>query len=151
MKRNPNVTCYICQTPVYRRPGVLKLSNNKAYCSQVCYGKSCRQEVPCLVCKTPILSGANKKTCSRACANKNRTGIKYKQGSRRPLKDKVTASRLLKKRIIDQRGAYCERCRYDVCQILQIHHRDRNRDNNELENLELLCPNCHASEHYLKI
>ena len=49
-----------------------------------------------------------------------------------------------------QRGEKCERCGYAVYQILQVHHIDRNRNDNSLDNLELLCPNCHAKEHYLK-
>ncbi len=148
MERNPNTTCIICQTPIYRRPGVLIQNNGKAYCSQACYGISCRQEIPCLVCKTPMLSGANKQTCSRSCANKSRIGIKYK--TRRPSKDKVVTSRILKKRLMKERGSLCQRCQYNVYEILQVHHIDRNRDNNNLNNLELLCPNCHTSEHYMK-
>lgn len=27
---------------------------------------------------------------------------------------------------------------------LELHHKDGNRDHNELSNYELLCPNCHA-------
>ncbi len=43
----------------------------------------------------------------------------------------------------------CERCNYDKIKgILEVHHRDRNRSNNELENLEILCPNCHMEEHH---
>jgi len=150
MQRTPNTKCHICNVAIYRRPGILKLSGGRAYCSQTCFGISCRNEIPCLVCDTPIVSGANKQTCSRACANKNRTGIKYKQGSKRPPKDKVTTSRILKKRLMSERGKQCERCYCAIHQILQVHHRDRNRDNNELTNLELICPNCHAREHYMK-
>lgn len=148
-KRKPNTSCEICGKKIYRRPGVLKQSNGKAYCSQNCYGKSCRREIPCNVCGTLILSGSNKNTCSRACANKNRTGITYKN-SQRPSKDKVKTNRRLKIRLMEQRGKTCERCGFKIFQILQVHHRDRNTDNNELHNLELLCPNCHTAEHYLK-
>lgn len=45
----------------------------------------------------------------------------------------------------------CNRCGYkDVPAILQVHHVDRNRENNSVDNLEILCPNCHAIEHYVK-
>lgn len=39
----------------------------------------------------------------------------------------------------------CLVCGYDEePKILQVHHRDSNRQNNELKNLAILCPNCHA-------
>jgi 5-methylcytosine-specific restriction endonuclease McrA len=42
----------------------------------------------------------------------------------------------------------CERCGYDKePQILGVHHKDRNRNNNGLSNLEVLCPMCHSLEH----
>jgi len=65
-------------------------------------------------------------------------------------RDKVTFYRSLKIRLLQQRGKKCGRCNYNKYEILQVHHKDRNRSNNELENLELICPNCHLEEHYLK-
>jgi hypothetical protein len=146
-QRNPNTNCVICNKPIYRRPSIINENKGKIYCSQKCYGISCRKEIPCLVCQKPILSGLNKKTCSRACANKFRTGIKYKLN--RP-KDKVKTYHQLKIRLLLQRGDKCEKCGYNKPEILQIHHKDRNRENNNLENLELICPNCHFEEHNLK-
>ena len=112
-----------------------------------CYGISCRKEKPCIICGKPILSGANKKTCSRSCANKHRAGIKYKLN--RP-RDKVKSYQALKIRLLKVKGGNCERCGYNKYEILQVHHKDRNRFNNELDNLELICPNCHFEEHYLE-
>lgn len=44
----------------------------------------------------------------------------------------------------------CARCNYNLHpEILQVHHKDRNRENNTIENLEYLCPNCHETEHFL--
>lgn len=38
----------------------------------------------------------------------------------------------------------CAVCGYDEDErILQVHHRDSNRDNNSLDNLIILCSNCH--------
>lgn len=143
--RKPNVTCLICDKPIYRRKGVITKNHGRVFCSPACHGVSRRKETPCVICRKPILSGANKKTCSRKCANKHRAGIKY-TGKR--LKDKVKSQRALKNRLLVLRGASCERCNYSLHNILQVHHTDRNRSRNNLENLELLCPNCHCEEHY---
>ncbi len=142
--RKPNTQCSLCKTPIYRRPSQLSSS---VFCSKHCYGLSQRKEVPCLVCGTPIISGLNKKTCSRACANKNRTGIAYTKDS---FSDKALSQRRIKLRIMQERGASCERCGYAVSEILHLHHKDRNRSNNTDQNLEILCPNCHFEEHLVK-
>jgi len=144
---NPNTKCLICDKSVYKRPIEIKRNQGRVFCGQVCYGISCRKEKPCTVCGTLILASANKKTCSRGCANKHRTGIQYKINSPR---DKVKNHKSLKTRLLQQRGKICERCPYSTSEILEVHHTDRNRENNELKNLELLCPNCHSEEHHLK-
>jgi 5-methylcytosine-specific restriction endonuclease McrA len=146
-KRRPNVRCAMCGTFVYRRPAQLLSTGGHAYCTQMCYGLSLRKEHPCVICKKPILASANKKTCSRGCANINRTGLTYRTGAR---KDKVKYQRGLKLRLLSVRGTACERCGYKKYEILNVHHKDRNRSHNTLDNLELLCPNCHAEEHYLE-
>lgn len=113
----------------------------------ICYGISCRKEKPCVVCGRPVLGGLNRKTCSRKCSNINREGIKYKINRR---KEKVNNYKSLKIRLLESRTKVCERCGYKKYEILQIHHKDRNRLNNQLDNLELICPNCHFEEHYLE-
>ena len=143
--RKPNTKCFMCDNLVYRKPSVLLKQGGKAFCSQGCFGLFCRKEVPCVTCGKLMLAGDNKKTCSRACSNIHRTGIGYNKGSP---KDKVKSQKALKIRLLEIRGKVCERCKYAGYQILQVHHKDRNRNNNSLENLELICPNCHCEEHY---
>lgn len=145
-KRNPNAKCLVCKKPIYRRPFEIQKNKNRVFCSMICYGIFCRKESPCTVCKNPVLASKNKKTCSRSCANKHRKGIKYKLS--RP-KDKVKSQRSLKTRLLKLRGKSCERCKFNKYEILEMHHKNRNRNDNEMNNLELLCPNCHAEEHYL--
>jgi hypothetical protein len=42
------------------------------------------------------------------------------------------------------------RCGYNRCVgILEVHHKNRDRSDNRLENLEVLCPTCHYEEHFL--
>lgn len=146
-KRNPNINCIVCNRPIYRRPIEIQKNNGRAFCSLACYGIFCRKENPCIVCGSLILASAHKKTCSRSCANKHRAGIKYKLN--RP-KDKVKSQQAIKIRLLRERRNSCERCAYNKYEILEVHHKDRNRNNNDFNNLELICPNCHAEEHYLK-
>lgn len=47
-----------------------------------------------------------------------------------------------------QRKSKCERCGSD--NHLVVHHKDRNRHNNALNNLETLCRKCHFKEHHIK-
>jgi predicted HNH restriction endonuclease len=43
----------------------------------------------------------------------------------------------------------CERCGYDTNPAaIIVHHKDRNRSNDAITNLEVLCCNCHAIEHW---
>ncbi len=55
--------------------------------------------------------------------------------------------------LIEERGHRCERCKletwFDQPIAIEMHHIDGNSDNNTRENLQLLCPNCHAqTPHY---
>jgi len=56
------------------------------------------------------------------------------------LKNRLTREGLKEKR--------CENCLMDSWQgnliPLELHHKDGDRKNNQISNLELLCPNCHA-------
>ena len=144
--RKPNTFCLICKKAIYRRPSLIENAHSGLFCSSSCYGISCRKEIPCIVCGKKLLSGLNKKTCSRTCSNKNRVGIQYKLNQP---KDKVVTLRRIKSRLLEIRGVKCERCNYNKPQVLQVHHKNRNKRDNNLENLELICPNCHYEEHYL--
>jgi hypothetical protein len=47
------------------------------------------------------------------------------------------------------RGIGCTNCGFNKWpQILQFHHIDRDRKNDSLENLTILCPNCHRAIHH---
>lgn len=146
--RRPNTSCLICKKLVYRRPCDIIKNGGHVFCSSACYGKYQIIAKPCLVCGKLIPSGLNKATCSRSCSNIHRTGIKYKLNP--PSKNKVVNERQQKLKLISLKGNKCERCSYARIEILQVHHKDKDRNNNELVNLELICPNCHYEEHFLE-
>jgi len=145
MKRIPNCICKECGKAIYRRPAQIESGN--VFCSQACCGKASRKPRQCIVCGKDLADLRNIKTCSRACSNKLRTGIKYTGDAR---KDKVKSARALKNRLVQARGDRCEKCGYPKTHILVIHHKVRRSDGgtDDLTNLELICPNCHAEIHF---
>lgn len=54
----------------------------------------------------------------------------------------------LKKHLLIERGHKCEKCNnsewFGTKIAIELHHIDGNRNNNNSENLQLLCPNCHS-------
>lgn len=92
--------------------------------------KHCDEEFRC----TPK---SGKIYCSRACVNKSHHAIW--------LPTFGTVRKAMKVRGLIKN---CEKCGYsEEPRILGVHHKDNNRKNNELENLVVLCPNCHSLEH----
>ncbi len=44
----------------------------------------------------------------------------------------------------------CNKCKIDDLELLVVHHIDYNHSNNNVENLEILCANCHHKIHFGK-
>jgi 5-methylcytosine-specific restriction endonuclease McrA len=60
-----------------------------------------------------------------------------------PNPDRQRGRRLTERRarLMRRRGARCQRC--SAPPPLELHHRDGDPANDRLDNLELLCPDCH--------
>lgn len=148
--RIPNVFCSVCDKPFYKRPNEIKKLNGIVYCSTKCFGFSCRKESPCVVCNKPIIASKHAKTCSRACSNKNRTGIKYKTDNyliRGYRKDKAKTNLAIKHWLVSIRGHKCQSCSYD--KFLIVHHviEKAKGGSNDEYNVLLICSNCHMEIH----
>lgn len=102
----------------------------------------------CFYCKNESHNRQiNSKYCSRDCHFKHRKQI---------LKDKIESgdltqtSKQYKNYLIELHGEKCMDCGW--CQInpisnkipIELEHIDGNSENNKLDNLKLLCPNCHS-------
>ena len=149
--KTTNCKCETCETPLFRKPSQLLINKGRAFCNKKCYGIYCRSpEMVCVVCQATFKVGGGKRkrlTCSRACSNKSRKGISYKKGAPNSNSTKV---RKLKGLLLEDRGHKCEMCSFNNVNILQVHHiiERSNGGSNDLENLQLLCPNCHCTIHY---
>ena len=56
-----------------------------------------------------------------------------------------------RERALKNLGSKCKRCGIKDIRVLLVHHKDRNRNNNQIKNFEVLCRNCHILEHYEEI
>lgn len=107
-----------------------------------------------LQCKPETLNSYLKKMGIEYKGNQGGKGIKntpanyknaleYSQGT-------CVKSHILKLKLIKEgiKEAKCEICGVSEWQgkllPLELHHKDRNHFNNELSNLQILCPNCHS-------
>jgi predicted restriction endonuclease len=78
--------------------------------------------------------------CSRSCA----CSVGGTARALRDFPDEDVTYRALAFRYYERR-CYVRGCGFD--KVVEVHHRDRNRENNEVENLIPLCPNHHAMVH----
>lgn len=118
-------------------------ANKAKYCSSHCYHKAMSKkgtlQYNCVHCNVGFWGSPStkRKYCSRACVNKSSKEIW------RPDFSTVRKNMVKREMLIA-----CVWCGYNASpQILGVHHKDRNRRNNDLSNLEVLCPNCHSLEH----
>lgn len=142
-------TCTFCGKEYYRPK-----SKAGAYCSRECASVASvsRVLIECSNCGTLFerrksRAGTAKSGlsfCSRKCkdeAQRVESGIlvidHYKNGKWS-----------YRQKAINEYGAACSRCGYDKCEsALEVHHMDRNRENSGIDNLVVLCANCHREEH----
>jgi endogenous inhibitor of DNA gyrase (YacG/DUF329 family) len=130
--------CIICDTQFKAE------TSHTKYCSQRCKEKSRiairGQELNCMVCGTKFKVRAkfySGKFCSKRCAGLHRT-LEYPG----KLNYRIQA--------FFHHGLVCSRCGTTEEAVLVVHHKDGNCANIALDNLEVLCANCHHREHWAK-
>lgn len=82
--------------------------------------------------------------CSRSCSNSKNNTL-FKSGENHP--NYTTGKGSYRNRKLKESEAKCEECGFDNILALEVHHKDGDRKNNHIDNLELLCCNCHTIKH----
>ncbi len=147
------VSCGCCSKELEKKPSYVK-RYAVIYCSKECRSATMKVESTKCVCgecstefylkpyevtKALKNSLSKKLFCSHSCSAKYNNKLKGADG--------VT---IYRERAIKEFGAICNRCGYDsYVEVLQVHHKDRDRTNGALTNLEVLCPTCHNEDHFL--
>ena len=120
------------------------------------FNKGKGEKIKCLKCGREFPAYTKSvKFCSRKCAAEYRRDEsikKWKNGEYTPIGEcsKFTIPDFIRYYMLEKVGYKCEVCGFNEVNpftgkpILQIHHIDGNSENNNEENLQVLCPNHHA-------
>lgn len=125
------------------------------YCSPECRGKSKKIRCICSKCgkevwKTPSeikKSKTGNVFCSKSCAcSYNNSHFRTKENNPNWRGGKMGSQKYLK----NAYRAYRKKCTICGCEdpnVLEVHHIDCNRGNDDVDNLIILCANCHTRIH----
>lgn len=116
--KDPNTTCAFCGNLFYKKPSARQMSKSGLY----------------------FCSRSHKDLAQRI------GGIEAIQPTHYGTASGERTYRIL---AFSQLPHCCARCGYnEVVEVLQAHHKNGDRTNNGIENLEILCPTCHMVFHF---
>ena len=153
----PIIKCQQCQRDFYAKPYLVRHGYG-IFCSRACHhkGMTKRLGVVCAICSKAInlspsqiaRSNSGKFFCNKSCQtiwrNKEFVGSKHlRWRGGNTLYRKILEKSNQKKR--------CTRCSLKDTRVLAVHHIDKNKKNNKVENLVWMCHNCHYLIHYDKV
>ncbi len=156
--------CDFCNTLYEAEERYLNRGQGK-YCSRSC-GSAARignrpqppaPNVECAYCSKPFYKNLSKQRCSRSglffCCRDHKDkaqrigGIKEIQPPHYGVVEGIHSYRRI---AFEAYPHECDTCGWDdPKEILVVHHIDRDRTNDSVENLKILCPTHHEAEHYL--
>lgn len=152
------INCDQCGKEFNRKPYFVKINlekNNKNYCCKECQtlGQSKKSTYFCKHCgkeiqKTPgqvAGSISGNVFCNKSCAASVNNKLTKSGKNSYYFKDGTTT---YAKTAYETYKNECAVCGFDMYPALVVHHIDKNRKNPDLDNLIILCSNCHCLVHY---
>jgi hypothetical protein len=150
----PIVNCNQCNKSFNAKPSWIVKGSGK-FCSKVCQHRALRKgrEVPCDMCgkvtykqaKDLSRSKSGKFFCSKSCQTQWRNQLYIGEHHKNFVNGRSSYRATLTRANVERT---CVLCRTQDLRILAVHHIDKNRKNNTLENLAWLCHNCHFLIHH---
>lgn len=146
----PVVNCGYCNKEFKcSNRDIVRAKEGSNYCSRECFcaARSKPVVVECQECQKQLIrrpsSVSENNFCSKSCSASYRN--KRNLGEKHPNFKAQANIRNYRARCLQYYGAVCQNCGYDKYEaMLDVHHKDGRRENNSLENLEVLCVWCHA-------
>lgn len=150
----PQVCCLQCKNSFYAKPHLLAKGRGK-FCSLACYNHR-EPNVFCDLCgkhfyRSPSNQRMSKSGLQFCCRNHKDQAQQIARGFSQ-MHPSHYGNCHTKYRSVAFRNypPICNHCGWDEYpDVLIVHHLDRDRSNNNPENLEILCSRCHDIEHFL--
>lgn len=143
------------------------IGKKTSYCSKECskqrnniYYRTVGIVKKCNYCGKEFIGRYDRKYCSNECANnfKKEKNIKLFLEGKYFNNGNIKIPDVIREFLYKKNNYKCEVCGYEGYNlktgktILQIHHIDGNSKNNSPDNLQVICPNCHAkTENYMAL
>lgn len=142
-------TCGFCGSEFFYRRG----ESSKTYCNSSCAIKAHPPKSkppfrPCLHCGKGCSPEQTQNLCSPDCKSKHR--IQEWLGGRLSGSTKYGTCEFVREYMLERAGHKCSQCGFSGVNektkqtVLHLDHKDGNYLSNVIENLRILCPNCHA-------
>ena len=152
----------------------VEIPNGRKFCGSSCSAKynnklypkrtNGREKPKCLHCGDTIKHERyNRKYCSNKCQGELKRKIRNNQVNNliensefELLGKKSTIDRLSKKYLIENYGEKCMKCGWNEINgwtgiiPIELNHIDGNPETHKIDNLELVCPNCHSLTEFNK-
>ena len=152
---NVELDCPNCKNTFTRPKGVVNKRDRKGYkmyCCRKCASEhrssSNRTVLNCFLCQKQFSKincnvHPERNFCSQSCSNKY-IGEFFKGKKARTY---VNGEFIYRKLALENNPNFCSLCGFSEEYAIEVHHIDRNRKNNDLENLVVVCANCHRGIH----
>lgn len=154
------VICFGCDAEIMK--DIKQVNHNKKrgtknFCTRLCFYNShiTARHIPCTNCgKIRLVRPAELKGsktgntfCSKSCSVSY--GNKHSPNRRGELHPNFKSTYVNYRKLAFLHYDHkCNTCDYNIEAILQVHHKDGDRKNNDITNLEILCPTHHYEKHY---
>ena len=151
-------SCDICSTEYRKQKRISQGALKEHYCSDKCFSlrpnNPYRTSVVCAHCGITFTKANSRLANSRSglyfcCREHKDIGQKYIKEIQ-PEHYGTAGPRNYRRKALTHYKHECNNCGYNIFEALEVHHIDKNIDNDSIENLVILCANCHLIIHKSK-
>ena len=165
MSKTVNKDCLCCGKNFEARLSEIKRGSGK-FCDLKCVAEyrfrinpkpKAKPNCICIYCKKEFYKCESKKKKSRSglhfCCRKHKDlGQRLESGLKAIHPPHYGDGKwTYRRKAFEEYEHKCNKCGWgDHIPVLEVHHKDRNRKNDNIDNLEILCPTCHLTHHFLE-